>query len=878
MADLSKLILTDNTTVILKDNSQVNSDHRHYGKDMVPLVHKVYESTSYYGTANDWENTSWYFMSVKPDDWYKPWRVKFKVHSFCPNSAGYQSYTWATLCGRETGTIYANWNERYNSAHSYITVYPLKKAGFDAGYGHAVGVSIYNADNRTSSTYYRTFEIDYYECENCTVTILDTPVKWSSWTGTGGTNYNAIVANNAIDRGLQETGDANSSAYIERPYYTNVTAGGNGIKMYSLFARLPNGTYSSFTTGSGTGTKTFDTTTAFDFSEIYYANRSSDLASGSKCGNDQFCVSKQLTNMQYTCNGVSSTASASSLVAQKYLYLTVSHDWKLVSPYYTQEPTASTTVYYVLLGFMYDCYRLDLWEDNPIYEYDGTSFKLISNADAQTVNGHTVATNVPSGAVFTDTKVTSTANHYTPATATGSDLTASASGGTAAWSIDVVQGVTLNTDSKGHVTGLSVTSGKIPANPNSDTKVRQTLSTTNKNYPLLLSYGESTDTTANIDNISYRANAIYANPSTGNIQATKLNGVDIGSSPKFTDTNKYHKTGSWSGLTYTATAVNSAEALAFTIPTGSTATTVSAGNHTHTTSLATDTGTSTVSLSANTKYKLTAGGTSVIFTTPVDNNTTYGIGNSGESVTLTAGGTGTSVSLSTLINGLSTGSSTPVDADYYVSQYVNGGTTTTSYHRRPMSALWTYVKGKIGISSGDTFLKKDGTWATPTDTKNTAGSTDTSSKIYLIGATSQAANPQTYSDDQVHVTNGALQAQSVIAPNVLCCSQTSGTSGGISLYSGISQVDTYGIAFRTTANSGKHGYVSNDWATYFNMSNSANRGWVFRRNGVGGVASIDTDGKAVFNGSVTIGGNSANTSGARMEFNSTTQAIDFVFV
>ena len=65
----------------------------------------------------------------------------------------------------------------------------------------------------------------------------------------------------------------------------------------------------------------------------------------------------------------------------------------------------------------------------------------------------------------TDTKVTSAANHYTPATASGSDKTASASGATAAWSIDVVKGVTLNTDGKGHVTGMSVTSGKIPANP-----------------------------------------------------------------------------------------------------------------------------------------------------------------------------------------------------------------------------------------------------------------------------------------------------------------------------------------------------------------------------------------------------------------------------
>lgn len=44
-----------------------------------------------------------------------------------------------------------------------------------------------------------------------------------------------------------------------------------------------------------------------------------------------------------------------------------------------------------------------------------------------------------------------------------------------------------------------------------------------------------------------------------------------------------------------------------------------------------------------------------------------------------------------------------------------------------------------------------------TDTKNTAGSTDSSSKLFLIGATSQAANPQTYSHDTAYVgTDGCL--------------------------------------------------------------------------------------------------------------------------
>ena len=68
-----------------------------------------------------------------------------------------------------------------------------------------------------------------------------------------------------------------------------------------------------------------------------------------------------------------------------------------------------------------------------------------------------------------------------------------------------------------------------------------------------------------------------------------------------------------------------------------------------------------------------------------------------------------------------------------------------------------------GGSTGYVLKKSSGTdydvsWSAETDTKNTAGSTDTSSKIYLIGALSQAANPQTYSDNQVFAENGELSA------------------------------------------------------------------------------------------------------------------------
>ena len=102
----------------------------------------------------------------------------------------------------------------------------------------------------------------------------------------------------------------------------------------------------------------------------------------------------------------------------------------------------------------------------------------------------------------------------------------------------------------------------------------------------------------------------------------------------------------------------------------------------------------------------------------------------------------------------------------------------------------------------------------------------------------------------------------------------SNTAGGLSLYS--TNPDEYGIIFRGTAQKGKHGYVQDDWATYFTMNNQDGRGWVFHKQS--NVASISGGGNAVFNGSVTVGGNTTNTSGCRMQYNSSTQSLDFVFV
>lgn len=73
-------------------------------------------------------------------------------------------------------------------------------------------------------------------------------------------------------------------------------------------------------------------------------------------------------------------------------------------------------------------------------------------------------------------------------------------------------------------------------------------------------------------------------------------------------------------------------------------------------------------------------------------------------------------------------------------------------------------------SAGTTYIvtpTKINKWDNYTDTKNTAGSTNTSSKIFLVGATSQAANPQTYSHDTAYVgTDGHLYSNGRQVVNV----------------------------------------------------------------------------------------------------------------
>ena len=276
---------------------------------------------------------------------------------------------------------------------------------------------------------------------NCTLDVNELGAKriWTSQSNTYCTTHWAkntaylFVYDLTNDRWELQQGrdtDGNDTSTV-RPYYSHPTTGGNGVKQYSLFARLLDGTYSSFTTNSGTGTKTFDSTNYFNPREIFYYYGSGDIAVNTVLGNNTMTYSVNLFDVRYNFNGVTTKASTSSIVANKPLYLVwdkASENkgcFKLKSPYYTQTPN-DTNALYTLVGWVYDAYRCDLVVTNPVFAYDRTDFIPYSGGDASTVNGHTVATDVPSGAVFTDhyawSDITGKPSSFTPASHTHGNI------------------------------------------------------------------------------------------------------------------------------------------------------------------------------------------------------------------------------------------------------------------------------------------------------------------------------------------------------------------------------------------------------------------------------------------------------------------------
>lgn len=606
-----------------------------------------------------------------------------------------------------------------------------------------------------------------------------------------GTNYQII-------------GDFNTDTYDRTSQQTMIYAGTVGVFNYSLCALDNNQRMQSFTTTAGTGTsKAFNTSAKFMYpAVIMYNAANSTYANGTAIANNVLYEQYPSVDLRYSCN--KTTSAGFTQYKPVYLECTLNSNGTLSITTNGLTQTFVTGKYYLLLGCMYNTsvYQLALFAQHPLFYYDGTNLCGVRG---------------PKGDKG-DQGDPGLLDHKT-VTASTLDSTA----GDFAFSGD------------GDPFGGSDWVG--------------------------LQIGDSKDKfqlVANSGNLLVRQNDSGGTASTGWTDWKTLVPVEASSA------NGKIKINGTDTTVYTHPSYASA-------PSGLYKITVDEAGHVS--------GTVTVA----------SGDIPPLNYVP---NTQAGV--------------------NAAINLLGTGSSTPTDEDYYISQYVGGGTTTTTYHRRPMSALWSYVKGKadsvylpIGhtyplsiaadagtnqltlsantkyklTAGGSTFI-----FTTPTDNDTKVNVTlATTTKAYLLGTSTTpttTAQPVTaLADTGVYLdtTAGGLCATNVKASSTLCANTAnSNNAGGISLYG--TDPETYGVMFRGTSNSGKHGYVQSDWATYFTMDSNATRGWIFRRKNDGTFASISAAGHAVFNGSVTVGGNSTNTSGCRMQYNSTTQSLDFVFV
>lgn len=234
--------------------------------------------------------------------------------------------------------------------------------------------------------------------------------------------------------------------------------------------------------------------------------------------------------------------------------------------------------------------------------------------------------------------------------------------------------------------------------------------------------------------VSNLTNTVNSNKST--IDNYTINGAKISTNPKITVTvggsGNAVTTASFSGTVLTLT--KGATYNNYSHPAGS-----GASKSTGLYKFSTDSTSHISGVTAVTKSDITALGIP-----SSDTNTTYSFssGNGGFTVT-PSGGSSQTVSIGK--------PSTAGTANKVANTLTFTGYQSKSYNGS--AAVSVAIPSKVSDLTNDS-----GYITSYTDTKNTAGSTNSSSKLYLIGATSQASSPVTYSNSGVYTQSGAVYA------------------------------------------------------------------------------------------------------------------------
>lgn len=441
--------------------------------DIKPILSKTYEN--YTVTANDGNTGVIYFATVTPantSNYFAPWWVHYtlEVTTTENQTQGFYDVYWGQAGTTITYHIFNNfYSSTYYPIYHHRVLYP--KDGQQSKGAH-LGVRIQSARNPT--TLARTYKVNILEYGGCTVAFKDSLTTYQSL-------YNSTYYNsgeyNGTSAGLQETGDADTTGrdYSHSGYLTNgSTLRLPPISLYGLDRENKAQAFSLYSADYTSSTTNINTarvynTAGIDWTRgIWHSNSWTNFAKSADL-NISPSFMYYAVDFRYTDNCIAAaSATTLGLVARKPVFfrgyikedglfyldpLSVTYNNATYKRAWTQDiPTSKTYngtyqhVYWKIGDVYYNSscagsgYQVNLLVENKLYWYNNNRFEEYGG-NANTVNGHTINADVPSGAKFTDTT-------YTAATAAPGKV-ASAS----------AQGTSTNYARQDHTHGIDVDTG-----------------------------------------------------------------------------------------------------------------------------------------------------------------------------------------------------------------------------------------------------------------------------------------------------------------------------------------------------------------------------------------------------------------------------------
>ncbi len=256
-----------------------------------------------------------------------------------------------------------------------------------------VGMRIQSAYADTQPRHYR---IELIETYNCSFEFLNAFETY-------GTIYSNIKYGTCptvtADNGLQESGDANDISTMQLTY-SQVTAGSEGIKTYSIIMQDAYGKWQSFTENSGTGTSKIVNQNGFrPGSKLYYVNRNTDVAADARLATSQLRANNANTDFRYSLNINTTSGHFGNLVPYKPLYIVGSINvtdglFYLDTPLWWAQDEPSTEdgkIYIKICEAIYNdyandrCYRGDFFSDGQMFWYKNGAFRTYEATALQSV-------------------------------------------------------------------------------------------------------------------------------------------------------------------------------------------------------------------------------------------------------------------------------------------------------------------------------------------------------------------------------------------------------------------------------------------------------------------------------------------------------------